>query len=276
MTHFYLIGLRFLPKTLLSLFFVAYFFIVSSTFANQVDTQIQVLRLAVASNLRFSMDEVATAFEKVSGLKLQISYGASGNLMAQIIAGAPFDLFFSADEAMPKRLIEKGFGERAHYFIYGTGRIVLWLPHNSSIDLETLGMDALLHDDVNQIAIANPRHAPYGFAAIASLKYRGFFDRLEKKLVTGENISHAAMFVRRGGAEIGMLSYALALAEPLQKSGRYWLIPDTYHPPLHQAGLILTRSQHQAEAKKLIRFIQSGAGLDILKKYGFFLEEGLP
>ncbi len=272
MSQFHRYRFPLLSKILPVLFFVVYLFTASS-FANTLENQTQVLRLAVASNLRFSMDEIATAFEKVSRIRLEISYGASGNLLAQIIGGAPFDLFFSADEAMPKRLIKEDFGKKEHYFIYGTGRIVLWLPHHSSIDLETLGMDALFHHSINQIAIANPRHAPYGLAAIASLKHLRLFERLEKKLVRGENVSHAAMFVRRGGAEIGMLSYALALAKPLQKSGRYWLIPDTYHAPLHQAGLILARSQDQNKAKALIHFIRSGPGLQILKKYGFSTKE---
>lgn len=275
MTHFYRVTLLFVLKASLVLLLVHQLVLPSPSFGNQFKNRSQVLRLAVASNLRFSMNEIVTAFEKVSGLRLEVSYGASGNLLAQIIAGAPFDLFFSADEAMPLRLIEEGLGKPENYFIYGRGRIVLWVPHDSSIDIESFGMDALLHPSINKISIANPRHAPYGLAAIASLEYKALFERLEKKLVMGENVLHTAMFVKRGGAEIAILSYALALAGPLQQSGRYWLIPPDHHPALNQGGLILDRGQYQKEVQSLLHFIQTGPGLNILKKYGFFTEENL-
>ncbi len=273
MTHFDRILLPSFLKFMVGLIIVACLFTSASAYGRGLDHRDNVLRIAAASNLRFSMDEIATAFEQEQGTRLEVSYGASGNLLAQIIAGAPFDLFFSADETMPKRLIEQGFGTSDHYFIYGTGRIVLWVPLGSPINLEALEMNAVLHHTINKISIANPRYAPYGLAAVSSLKHLNLFERLEEKLVIGENVSHAATFVRRGGAEIGILSYALALAVSLQNSGRYWLIPSNYHPTLNQGGLILDRSQHQFEAKSLVRFIKSGEGLSILKKYGFFEEE---
>ena len=276
MTIFCRIPLASLLKVIVSLIFVAHLLGPSFSFGNEHASRDQVLRLAAASNLRFSMDEIATAFERVRGVRLEISYGASGSLLAQILAGAPFDLFFSADEMMPKRLIKEGFGLSDHYFIYGTGRIVLWVSLGSPIDLENLGMNALLHHTINKISIANPRYAPYGLAAVSSLQHLNLFGRLEKKLLIGENVSHAATFVRSGGAEIGILSYTLALSGPLKKTGRYWLIPTDYHPTLSQGGLILSRSNHQSAAKSLVHFIKSGEGLSILKKYGFSEKEEVP
>lgn len=263
-------------KVVVGLIIVAHLLPTTLSFGRESEPKYPVLRIAAASNLRFSMEEIAAAFEQEQGIRLKISYGASGNLLAQILAGAPFDLFFSADEAMPLRLIDEGLGKSEDYFIYGTGQIVLWVPGASPIDLEDLGADALLHSSVNKIAIANPRHAPYGIAAIATLKHLHLFGRLKEKLILGENISQAATFVKQGHAEIGVLSYALALSKPLIKSGRFWHIPSVYHPALKQGGLVLYRSKRQFSAKEFVRFIKSGKGLSILEKYGFLTEEARP
>jgi len=226
------------------------------------------LFVAAASNLRFPMDEAIALYEKVRAVKVTVTYGASGSLSAQILAGAPYDLFFSADESIPKKLIEADAGLAESYFIYGRAQIVLWVLNDSPIDLDQKGMDALLHPAINKIAVANPRHAPYGMAAIETLRKIGFLNRLQKRLVYGENVSQAAEYVRKGGAEMGIISYSLALSKPLQNVGRYWHIPSDLYPMLNQAGLILKRSPKVAEAESFVLFLTKGAGREILQKYG--------
>ncbi len=226
------------------------------------------LMLAAASNLRFPMNEVIAEYKKQRSTQITVSYGASGSLAAQIIAGAPYDLFFSADEEMPIRLSEAKLVLADSYFIYGSGQIVLWVLNQSPIDLNEEGMKALLHPTVKKIAIANPRYAPYGMASIAALKSMGFYEDLKSKLVFGENIFHTAEFVRKGGAEIGILSYSLASAPPLEASGRHWPVPLNLYPKFNQAAVILRRSQNIREAQSFVKFIQEEDGRAIFAKYG--------
>lgn len=228
----------------------------------------KVLFVAAASNLRFVMNEIAIEFEKENGVAVKVSYGSSGSISAQIKAGAPYDLFFSADESIPRKLVKEGFAERDSFFLYGIGRIVLWVANQSVIDLETEGMDGLVHTSVHKIAIANPRHAPYGSAAISALKNLSIFKKVEKKIILGENVSHVAQFVQSGGAEIGILSYSLAISAPLKESGRYWKIPPENYPEIVQAAVILLESQNSVLSRSFMDFIKKGRGKNILLQYG--------
>ncbi|NKE73393.1 molybdate ABC transporter substrate-binding protein [Candidatus Manganitrophus noduliformans] len=229
------------------------------------------LAVAAASDLQFAMGEIASAFEKSTGSRVKVSFGASGSFVAQITAGAPFDLFFSADESYPKRLIETGLAIPESFFRYATGRLVLWVPNGSPIDVAKEEMQALLHPSVRKVAIANPAHAPYGKAAVSALQSSGLYERVQSRLVLGENISQAAQFVQSGNADIGLLSLSHASAAPMKEKGRFWLVPVDAYPPLHQAAVILRRSREAALAQSLIDFIKEGEGKAILERYGFTL-----
>ncbi|MBI3802573.1 MAG: molybdate ABC transporter substrate-binding protein [Nitrospirae bacterium] len=229
------------------------------------------LTLAAASDLQFALGEIASAFEKATGSVVKISFGASGSFVAQIMAGAPFDLFFSADESYPKRLIEAGLALPESFDRYATGRLILWVPNDSPIDLAQEGMQALLHPTVRKIAIANPTHAPYGKAAVAALQSAGLYDRVQSRLVLGENISQAAQFVQSGNAEIALLSLSHASAAPMKAQGRLWPVPVDSYPPLHQAVVVLRRSKEKERAQSLIDFVRGRAGRAILERYGFTL-----
>lgn len=229
------------------------------------------LAVAAAADLQFALGEIAVAFERKTGSVVKLSFGASGSFVAQITAGAPFDLFFSADEDYPKRLIEAGLALSKSFYRYADGRLVLWVPSDSPIDVAREGMQALLHPSVRRIALANPAHAPYGRAAVAALRSSGLYDRLQSRLVFGENISQAAQFVQSGNAEIGLLSQSQAVAPPLKERGRFWLVPAEAAPPLHQAVVILRRSQEGALAQSLIDFIKAKEGEGILLRHGFAL-----
>lgn len=221
--------------------------------------------VAAASDLRFALDSVASAFQKQHGGNVKVTYGSSGKLCEQIIHGAPFDVYFSADIAYAQKLEkEKKAGSALH--IYALGRIVLW---SKRIDVKE-GMDALLNASVSKIAIANPAHAPYGQRAMESMAYYRLTSRVRDKLVYGENISQAAQFISSGAADIGIIALSLALSPTMTgMGGRYFLIPDTTHKPLEQAAVVTARGKENALAVKFFQFIQSERAIAILAHFGF-------
>jgi len=236
------------------------------------------ITVAAASDLKFALPEVAAQYEKQTGNQVSITYGSSGNFYAQILNGAPFDLFFSADLDYPRQLEAAGLAEPGTLYQYGVGRLVLWVPKNSPVDVARRGWDALRDPAIRKIAIANPRHAPYGRAAVAALKNAGIYDEVEAKLVYGENISQAAQFVESGNADAGFLALALALSPHLQQAGKYWIVPAGAHPPLEQA-VIMLKSSHNVDrfavthtkeaARAFLEFVKSPEGRALLEKHGF-------
>src|SRR5438105_8158584 len=184
------------------------------------------LRVAAAADLRFAMDEIVEAFRREhSTIGVQVTYGSSGNFYAQLSNHAPFDIFFSADVDYPRRLIREGVAIADSEFVYGVGRLVLWVPRASTLEIEKLGIKALLSPSVRRIAIANPRHAPYGRAAEAAMKSLRVYDQLKDQLVLGDSVMQTAQFVDSGGADAGIISYSLALTPSLSAKGRYWEVP---------------------------------------------------
>ncbi|MGA2631554.1 MAG: molybdate ABC transporter substrate-binding protein [Terriglobia bacterium] len=227
------------------------------------------LLVAAAADLTYAFAEVSTAFEKHTGHRLRPAFGSSGNFFAQIRNGAPFDVFFSADSDYPRQLEVEGLAEPGSFCRYATGRIVLWVPSDSSLDIERHGLKALLDPLVVKIAIANPQHAPYGRAAVAALRAAGWYEKVEPKLVLGENVSQAAQFVASGNASAGIIALSLALSPAMRARGRYWLIPAEAHPPLDQAAVILKTSPHKAAARALLEYLRSAEGRALLQRYGF-------
>ncbi len=224
--------------------------------------------VAAAADLSFAMNELAAGFEKQTGDHVRLSFGSSGNFFAQIENGAPFDIFFSADVDYPQRLAAAGYADRTSLYVYALGKLVLWSPRGG-LDVRRLGMEALLAPAVQKIAIANPEHAPYGRAAVAALKHAGMYDRVESKMVLGENISQAAQFVESGNAQVGVLALSLALAPNLKPRGEYWEIPESWYPPLEQAAIITKNARDRATAEAFLQYVRSPAGQTILRKYGF-------
>jgi len=226
------------------------------------------IAVAAASDLRFALDEIVLAFEKANpGVDVRVSYGASGSFFSQIANGAPFDLFFSADVDYVKKLGDQGLTLPDSTFVYGIGRIVLWTSH-SKLDVSR-GLAALLDPAVRKIAIANPRHAPYGRAAEAALRSAGIYDAVQPKLVFGENVAQTAQFVETGAADAGIIAHALAQAPTLQKEGRFFLIPSDLHPRLEQGAAILQRSAEPAAAEAFRGFVLGAEARAILDRFGF-------
>ena len=229
------------------------------------------LTIAAASDLNYAFKELVAEFEKRTGDHVKLSLGSSGNFFSQIQNGAPFDLYFSADIGYPKKLQEAGQAAPDSLYRYAVGRIVLWTPAGSPLQVEKLGMEVLLNPAIKRIAIANPKHAPYGRAAVAAMQYFKVHDRVKDKLVLGENISQAAQFVESGASDIGIIALSLALAPSMKAAGKYWEIPAEAHTPLEQGAVILKSAKNQRAAKAFLEFLQGPQGQDIMRRYGFTL-----
>ncbi|MFY9726968.1 MAG: molybdate ABC transporter substrate-binding protein [Bryobacteraceae bacterium] len=229
----------------------------------------QKLTVAAAADLRFALDELAPQFRAAHrGVDLAITYGSSGNFFAQIQNGAPFDVFLSADVDYPRLLVAAGLASKDSLFVYGVGRIVVWVPAASPLDPAALGIRVLEAASVRHIAIANPRHAPYGRAAEAALRSLGVYDRLSPKLVLGENVAQAFEFAESGAAEVGIVALSLALAPAARGHGRYWEVPQEAYPKIEQGGVILARAP-AGPAAQFRAFLLSAEARRILKQYGF-------
>jgi molybdate transport system substrate-binding protein len=222
------------------------------------------LKIAAAASLRDPLEKIARAFERENNLSIRISYGASGSLVTQLIHGAPFDLFLSANEDDPQKLIGEGLSEAK--FQFATGRLVLWIPEGSRLNLKKDQMQTLLNPAIRKIAIANPLHAPYGRAAVSALKHFGYYEKVLPRLIYGEDIAQAVQFLESGGADIGILAYSIVIQGG---RGEYFLIPSEAHPPLRQVGVILKRSGSQGVSKKFMEWMLAGKGKDILQEYGY-------
>ena len=228
------------------------------------------ITIAAASDLSFAFREIATEYEKASGNQVRLTLGSSGNFYAQIQNGAPFDLYFSADIAYPRKLEEAGLTVPGSLYQYAVGRIVLWTGHESRIDV-TKGFEALREPTVKKIAIANPKHAPYGRAAVAAMEYFKVYDQVKDKLILGENISQAAQFIESGACDIGIIALSLAIAPAMKSKGTYWEVPAEAHPSLDQGAVILKQSKNQEAARQFLEFIKGPHGQEIMKRYGFTL-----
>ena len=228
----------------------------------------QDLTVAAASDLNFAFKEITALFEKATGTHVKLSLGSSGNFFSQIQNGAPYDLYFSADIRYPQQLVESGHATASSLYTYAVGRIVLWVPNQSSINVER-GLVTLLDPHIRKIAIANPKHAPYGRAAVAAMEHAQVHDRIKDKLVLGENISQTAQFVESGAADVGIIARSLALAPLMQAAGHYWEIPADAHPPIEQGAVMLMGGKNHESAKAFLSFIQGAEGRAIMTRYGF-------
>ena len=232
-----------------------------------------VLTVAAAADLRFALDDLVKVFEEqYPATRINVTYGSSGNFFAQFQNGAPFDLFFSADIEYPRKLAERGLGAD-NVFLYAIGCIVVWVPKDSPVAVDKLGIKALLEPSIRKIAVANPEHAPYGRAAVAALKALNVYDQVAFRLVYGENIAQTAQFVQSGAADAGMLALSLAVAPQMRDAGRFWQVPLDAYPRMEQGGIILKSSKNLETARAFRDFVLGDQGREVLKRYGFYLPE---
>jgi molybdate transport system substrate-binding protein len=228
----------------------------------------QGLTVAAASDLQSALPGLTAQFEKETGQQVRLIFGSSGNFFTQAENGAPFDVFLSADIDYPRRLEAAGLVERGSLHEYATGHIVLWTRHDSGIDVSR-GLTVLTDARVRRVAIANPEHAPYGRAAVAALRHERLYERVQRKLVLGENISQAAQFAQTGSADVGLLALSLALSPALRSSGTYAAVPESWYPPIEQAGVVLASSRQKALARQFIEYLKRPASVRLLQSYGF-------
>lgn len=228
------------------------------------------LSVAAASDLRFALEEIARLFEAQHGTKTRLTFGSSGQLAAQIEQGAPFDLFFSADEAFVQSLARRRVVAPETVQLYAIGRIVLWVRTASPFVVAD-GLTVLADARIRFVAIANPAHAPYGRAAVQALQTAGLYERVRPKLVLGENISQTLQFIQSGNADIGVVALSLAVAPAVHRTGRSWLIPAYLHRPIRQAAGVVAASRHGAQAQAFLSFLNGPAGRRVMRQFGFIL-----
>lgn len=228
----------------------------------------QSLAVAAASDLQGVLPGLARDFERASGYGIQLTFGSSGNFVSQIRNGAPFDVLLSADVEYPQALIAGGKADPSSLREYARGRLVVWSRRGAGMDLRR-GLEITTDAAVRRIAIANPAHAPYGRAAVAALTAAGLYDRVRHKLVLGENVSQAAQFAQSGNAQVGLLALSIALTPVLKEAGEYVLVPDSSHPPIRQAAVVVSASQRKTQAQAFIAFLESDAAEGALRAFGF-------
>jgi molybdate transport system substrate-binding protein len=227
--------------------------------------------VAAASDLKFALEEIAAKFRAETKQDIKLTFGSSGNFTTQLMQGAPFEIFLSADEGFVFRLADAGKTvDRGA--LYAEGRIVLFAAKSSSLKPDANFTDlraALREGRIQHFAIANPEHAPYGRAAEQALKGQGLWEEIQRKLVLGENVSQAAQFATSGSAQGGIFAYSLAVSPEVSSLGSYALIPVDWHAPLRQRMVLMKNAGDVA--RSFYAYVQSPATRAILRKYGFVL-----
>ncbi|MCL1124398.1 molybdate ABC transporter substrate-binding protein [Shewanella surugensis] len=225
--------------------------------------------IAAASSIKFALDDIVKQFEADTGLSVNVSYGSSGNLVAQIMHGAPFQLFLSADESYVEQLAKvhliKGEAQ-----VYAIGKLALVAPKSSPLllDKALLGVKTLLASgQLYRFAIANPRHAPYGERAQVLLNRLGLWDKIQPRLVLGENVSQAAQFVLTGAVEGGIVALSLAIRPQFTEKVNYLVLPMDLYPPLKQSMALLNKAD--TTAALFYQYVLSSKTQSIFKQYGF-------
>lgn len=225
--------------------------------------------IAAASDLQYALAEVSEAFTRATGHSVKLALGSSGNLTRQIMQGAPFELFFSADEGYVNELFRRGLTADAGA-LYAVGRLALFVPKGSAVraDAQLRDLAASLADGrLRKLAIANPEHAPYGRAARQALEKAGMWEKLQGRLARGENVSQAAQFAASGSAEAALIAYSLALSDRMAGRGIFVLVPQDWHQPLRQKTVLLKGAG--ATARAFYAFAQSLPARAVFERYGF-------
>jgi molybdate transport system substrate-binding protein len=226
------------------------------------------VRAAVAANFTAAMNELSRDFTAATGQKVVASFGASGQLFAQISNGAPFDLLLGADNQYTRQLIDRGLGVAGSRFIYAQGRLALWSSEAGYVDAEG---KVLKKADFSKIAIANPKLAPYGRAAEQALQALGLYDTLQARFITGENISQTQQFVASGSVPLGFVALAQVYALPDAQRGSFWIVPTDLYAPLDQEAVLLKSAQDNATAKAFLAYLKTPAAQRIIRRYGYEL-----
>ena len=244
--------------------FILFFFCVISNFIAQADTTL----VAVAANFTKPMTEIATEFEKETGHTAKLAFGSSGKFVSQFENGAPFEVFLSADDKNPLKLEQAGLTVTGSRFTYAIGKLVLW---SSSANYVDANGDILTKGNFKHLAIADPKLAPYGAAAIEVLNKKGLLEKIQPLLVQGENIAQTHEFINTGNAELGFVALSQVTNNDKISAGSAWLVPDNLYSPIRQDAILLKTGEKNAAALALLEFLKSDTALAIIEKYGYEL-----
>ncbi|MFT4193757.1 molybdate ABC transporter substrate-binding protein [Ottowia sp.] len=227
------------------------------------------VQVAVAANFTEPAKALAAVLEKTTGHEAKLSFGASGAFYTQIKNGAPFDVFLSADDERPARLEQEGDTVPGTRFTYATGQLVLWSAKPGFVDDKG---EVLKGGQFNKIAVANPKNAPYGAAAVEAMNKLGLQAALQPKLVTGESIGQTYNFIATGNAELGFVALSQVLDGGKLKGGSMWLVPGHLHAPIVQDAVVLRRAQGNAAAKAWMELLRSPRTKDLIRSYGYSVQ----
>ncbi len=224
-------------------------------------------RIAVAANFKSTLDELEAAFEAQSGHDVIVTSGSTGKLYAQIVNGAPFDVFLAADQARPMRLEAEGAAVVGSRFTYAVGRLALWDPDGVAV-----GPERLSRGDDRRLAMANPDLAPYGAAARQVIAALNLSDATRDKLVFGENIGQTFAFIRTRNAELGFVALSQVLAAPAARRGAYWAPPQDMYDPIRQDAVLLARGAENDAARAFVAFLNSDDAASVIERHGYGTE----
>lgn len=239
-----------------------------SAFLFAATAQAEQVQVAVAANFTAPMQRIAAEFEKDTGHKAALAFGSTGKFYAQISNGAPFEILMAADDETPARLEQENMtvpGTRATYAI---GRLVLWSPREGYVDSKG---EILRSGDFRHLAVANPKTAPYGAAALEVMKKLGVLETVRERFVQGENIAQTHQFVSTGNAQLGFVALSQVFKDGKLTAGSGWLVPARLHQPIRQDAVILQKGRDNAAAGALADYLKSAKARDLIRSFGYDL-----
>jgi molybdate transport system substrate-binding protein len=237
-----------------------------SAFAASADTVL----VAVAANFTKPMTEIAAAFEKATGHKADLAFGSSGKFVSQLENGGPYEVFLSADDKNPIKLEQTGLAVANSRFTYALGKLALWSATPGLVDEQG---QILSKGGFKHLALADPKLAPYGAAAVEVLKNLSLFEKLQPLFVQGENIAQTHQFISTGNAELGFVALSQVIDNGKIAPGSGWIIPADHYKPIRQDAILLQNGAENPAAPALMKFLKSPEALAVIKKYGYDLVE---
>jgi molybdate transport system substrate-binding protein len=222
--------------------------------------------VAVAANFAAPMQQIALAFEQETGHKASLSVGSTGRFYAQIKNGAPYQVLLAADDVTPGKLESEGLAVAGSRLTYAVGKLVLWSPQPNGVDSQG---EVLKTGQFEKLALADPRLAPYGAAAIQTLTRLGLLDNLRPKIVQGENIAQTYQFVATGNAALGFVALSQVFADGRLTRGSVWRVPDNFYTPIRQVAILLRTGQNSEAASALMQFLRGAKARAIIQAYGY-------
>ncbi len=240
--------------------------VLTATLALATLARAEVVQVAVAANFTAPAKALAEMLKATTGHEARLSFGATGAFYTQIKQGAPFDVFLAADDARPRRLEQEGDIVPGSRFTYAIGQLVLWCGQAGYVDAEG---KVLQKTDWQHIAIANPKLAPYGLAAMQTLDKLGLTAQVQPRLVTGENIGQAYQFVRTGNAEIGFVALSQVMGPGQEPGGSMWRVPPELHAEIRQDAVLLARGRDNEAARALLAYLRTPAARAKIRSFGY-------